>query len=118
MRALKTRRARNTCDCYRKPSEFHSKVTRERIRAGVIIDRFQKHFMGELRFDHTRADGDARQAFALLRIRGERPRCRPAEQRDELASPSVERYCCDCSRPLMADIVVKVRNCPGDNFPP
>src|SRR5215813_5310477 len=32
----------------RKPSEFHSEVTRERIRAGVIIDRFQKHFMGEL----------------------------------------------------------------------
>ena len=32
----------------RKPSEFHSEVTRERIRAAVIIDRFQKHFMGEL----------------------------------------------------------------------
>jgi hypothetical protein len=32
----------------RKPSEFHSEVTRERIRASVIIDRFQKHFMGEL----------------------------------------------------------------------
>jgi hypothetical protein len=30
----------------RKPSEFHSEVTRERIRAGVIIDRFQKHFAG------------------------------------------------------------------------
>jgi hypothetical protein len=31
-----------------KPSEFHSEVTRERIRSGMIIDRFQKHFMGEL----------------------------------------------------------------------
>jgi hypothetical protein len=35
-----------------KPSEFHS-VTRERIRAGVIIDRFQKHFMGELELTLT-----------------------------------------------------------------
>src|SRR5215472_17662586 len=32
----------------KRKSEFHSEVTRERIRAGVIIDRFQKHFMGEL----------------------------------------------------------------------
>jgi hypothetical protein len=37
----------------RKPSEFHSEVTRERIRAGVIIDRFQKHFMGELELTPT-----------------------------------------------------------------
>jgi hypothetical protein len=37
----------------RKPSEFHSEVTRERIRAGVIIDRFQKHFMGELELTLT-----------------------------------------------------------------
>src|SRR5439155_1704615 len=37
----------------RKPSEFHSEVTRERIRAGVIIDRFQKHFMGELHLTPT-----------------------------------------------------------------
>jgi|EndMetStandDraft_8_1072994.scaffolds.fasta_scaffold797283_1 hypothetical protein len=37
----------------RKPSEFHSEVTRERIRAGVIIDRFQKHFMGELELTST-----------------------------------------------------------------
>src|SRR5690242_19005470 len=37
----------------RKPSEFHSEVTRERIRAGVIIDRFQKHFMGELELTFT-----------------------------------------------------------------
>jgi hypothetical protein len=37
----------------RKPSEFHSEVTRERIRAGVIIDRFQKHFMGELDLSAT-----------------------------------------------------------------
>src|ERR1044072_498732 len=36
-----------------KPSEFHSEVTRERIRAGVIIDRFQKHFMGELELTLT-----------------------------------------------------------------
>jgi len=28
-------------------ASYHS-FTRERIRAGVIIDRFQKHFMGEL----------------------------------------------------------------------
>jgi hypothetical protein len=35
-----------------KPSEFHSEVTRERIRAGVIIDRFQKH-MGELELTPT-----------------------------------------------------------------
>jgi hypothetical protein len=32
---------------------FHSEVTRERIRAGVIIDRFQKHFMGELELTPT-----------------------------------------------------------------
>src|SRR2546423_12449107 len=37
----------------RKPSEFHSEVTRERIRAGVIIDRFQKHFMGEVELTPT-----------------------------------------------------------------
>src|SRR5215471_9674411 len=53
-----------------KPSEFHSEVTRERIRAGVIIDRFQKHFMGELdltatharlRFAYLERDADADQ---------------------------------------------------------
>jgi hypothetical protein len=31
----------------------NSEVTRERIRAGVIIDRFQKHFMGKLELTPT-----------------------------------------------------------------
>ncbi len=45
----------------------------------------QKHWIS---FGHTRAHGDTRQAFALLRTRRERPRgCRSAQKRDELASP-------------------------------
>jgi hypothetical protein len=32
----------------RKPSEFHSEVTRERIRATLLVERLQAHFFGKL----------------------------------------------------------------------
>ena len=32
----------------RKMGQYHSDVARQRIRAGVILDRFHKHFMGEM----------------------------------------------------------------------
>jgi len=37
----------------RKPSEFHSEVTRERIRATLLVERLQAHALGELELSPT-----------------------------------------------------------------
>lgn len=34
----------------------HSELVREKIRASVIVDRFQKHFLGELEMTKTQID--------------------------------------------------------------
>ena len=47
----------------RKPSEFHSEVTRERIRATLLVERLQKHFFGKIELTMTQI----RTAEILLR---------------------------------------------------
>ena len=66
----------------RKPSEFHSEVTRERIRATLLVERLQAHAMGELELRVTQI----RAAEILLR------KCVPDLQQTDLNVLSARRY--------------------------
>jgi hypothetical protein len=66
----------------RKPSEFHSEVTRERIRATLLVERLQAHAMGELELTATQI----RAAEILLR------KCVPDLQQTDLNVLSTRRY--------------------------
>ena len=66
----------------RKPSEFHSEVTRERIRATLLVERLQAHFFGKIELTMAQI----RTAEILLR------KCVPDLARADITKSDTHRF--------------------------